>query len=159
MAKSAFEALCTIRGDVNPQVVGEFLEQARQQATDDRPETAVYVDLARPAESPIHDTLNWDDFQLAEAARREQAGVYFRCVIRQGDMRHNGVSLRVDTSHKHYSADEVVGSDDLRRLALEGVLKRIIGDLVAHQYMTELAPVRRAAERALNAITVVTKAA
>lgn len=153
-AKSAYEALCDIRGGINPNVVGAYLEQARAGATDEVPETAVYVELARPEDSPIHKTLEWDDFKLAEAARREQAGVYFRCVIRQGATRAEGVSLRMNGTHKHYSADEAMSSDDLRRLAAEAVLKRVLADTVNHAYLPELAPVRRAAERALHALSV-----
>lgn len=147
-APTTYIALCKIAGGIDPDVVGRYLDLAREGAGDHLSETQSYVDLARPETSPVHATLCWDDEALAEAARRAAAGLYFRCVLDVSQIEHEGVSIRINGPlYQHYSASDTLESSDLRLMALDDLLKRIIGDLRNHSYLgEELTPLLTLAE-------------
>ena len=63
------------RGRNNAQAMGEACERIERRGT---LTPAALVDEARPEDSPIHDSFEWDDAIAAEKYRCTQAGYYIR---------------------------------------------------------------------------------
>lgn len=63
------------RGKQNAQAMGEACERIEQRGV---LTPAALVDEARPEDSPIHDSFEWDDEIAAEKYRCTQAGYYIR---------------------------------------------------------------------------------
>ena len=63
------------RGKQNAQAMGEACERIEQRGT---LTPAALVDEARPEDSPIHDSFEWDDEVAAEKYRQSQASYYIR---------------------------------------------------------------------------------
>lgn len=63
------------RGKQNAQAMGEACERVAKRGMLTK---EALVDEARPEDSPIHDSFEWDDAIAAEKYRCEQAGYYIR---------------------------------------------------------------------------------
>lgn len=82
-----------------------------------------YVEAARPEGSPLHPTLNWNDHELAEQARRHAASTILRAIIKVD--RRNNIEFPYYTfipssvGDGHYLPTEVVvRTPDLEIIAL-----------------------------------------
>lgn len=67
-------------GNVPLETVGMAIHAIREEHDGICPPDA-YVERARPPESPTHDSLPWNDRELAESARRDIAGRIIQCVV------------------------------------------------------------------------------
>lgn len=70
-------------GGIPADVAGPIMEELSER-NGGRIEKQELVDLARPAESPLHNAFTWDDAQAAEERRLDQAGY----LIRSLEIRH-----------------------------------------------------------------------
>jgi hypothetical protein len=62
------------------QVVGECVEEIRKRNHGKVP-VREYVDMARPRDSPIHNTLTWVDTVAAEKWRLQEAGAVIAAIV------------------------------------------------------------------------------
>lgn len=98
-----------------------------------------YVERARPEGSPIHDTLPWNDREMAEEARRQRARSILRVVVVQRESDEDlspNVSVVVPTPtgpvEGYIPMVEVLLQDDLTRQTERKLLGRVRGDLQNH---------------------------
>lgn len=63
------------RGNVRPSAVGAVLRDLQDAG---RLSASAYVEAARPAESPVHDSLTWDDGEAAHQYRLTESRVLIR---------------------------------------------------------------------------------
>lgn len=77
MKRYVFRDHSFVKGD--PQKVGETLD-ALQRENGRRLTPRIVVDAARPAESPLHESFEWDDARAAELHREQQARQMISCV-------------------------------------------------------------------------------
>ncbi len=96
------------------QRVGHFLET--KFGVDGTVTPEQYVAAAKPARSPIHDTLTWDDVEAARQHRLDQARSILRSIVVVTDESHrvqprayhNVVVVTSEGAHRAYVPEHVV---------------------------------------------------
>lgn len=114
-----FKALARCADGLDAQVVGDYLEQLRQQHGHLPPE--VVVAAAQAPASPIHRAFEWDDTKAADAYRLAQAAQLIRAVVIEMDATHAPVVVRAfvsvtgdDTARTYQGIQEVLRHDAMR---------------------------------------------
>jgi len=142
-----------VRSDVPIDVIGEAIESIKRELGVPVCPADEYVDRARPENSPIHGTLTWDDAVLAERARREQARLIIRVVVRTSSTdelqtwRNVHITVRSDDGELvegGASVADVAPRSDLRQQVLRELLARVRGDVENHGWLTETQPILNA---------------
>ena len=132
------------RNDALVQAAGETIDAIRAEHGGVCP-AEEYVERARPESSPIHETLPWDDRDLAEQKRREIAAQIVRYVVRveQVETRETitypnvSVTTLVDDRIERGSVpyQEVVARPDWLSQTEREFLRRLRGDCENHAYL------------------------
>lgn len=152
MTKYTWAKGAYVKGDA--QTVGEELTRL-QRENGERLTPRIVVDAARPIESPLHSSFEWDDLAAAEKFREEQARTVIRCVR---VVKHEGETTTVqrvfvnvvevideEEQNSYVPLTRVLSDADLYRQ----VLARAAADLQSwedrYQQFADLAAIGRAA--------------
>lgn len=145
------------------QSVGEELTRL-QRDNGERLTARIYVDAARPVDSPLHATLEWDDVRAAELHREDQARHIIRCVR---VVKQDGEATKLQRAF--VNVVEVVGDEEqqgyvpMARVLSDAdlyrqVLQRAASDLKSwedrYQQFTELVTIGRAARERVQQLTL-----
>jgi hypothetical protein len=133
-------------GGVDVQVIGETLATIRL-AHDGLNVPAVYVEAARPEDSPVHNSLPWDKKdELFEAMLRRRAAEFCQwIVVEQQDWPNANVELVSSTSGEcvrgYMEVAIVQRQEPTRQQVIRSLLATIKGTLTNHAWLTELQPI------------------
>lgn len=119
------------------QEVGHEIERV-QKVHGDRMTARIYVDAARPDDSPLHPTLEWDNLRAAELYREDQARHVLACIRIVEARDANGTPSKTirafvnlvervgNETQRHYVPMATVLADaDLLRQAVEKAAKEL----------------------------------
>lgn len=130
MAKTyTFRSGSHVKG--NPQIVGEALELL-QADNAGRLTARIVVEAARPAESPLHGSFEWDDLRAAELYREEQARQVISSVR---VITQSGTQQKVERAYvnvvENVGGDEQRGYVPMARVLSDGELYRQVCEQAA----------------------------
>lgn len=99
-----------------------------------------YVAEAADADSPLHQTLEWDDSVAGHQYRLQQARNIIRSVvIKRGDVDVRPVYVYVDNDRKYQPATVVVDEPEMYALALAALLRKTSAAREAVNQLMEVA--------------------
>jgi hypothetical protein len=144
------------------QRVGEVLVEL-QSENGGRLTPRVYVDAARPSESPLHPTLEWDNLRAAELYREDQARHVIRCIRvatpnEKGEQEQRRVFVNViesvdgEDQNGYAPLARVLSSDDLRQQLIVQARRDLAAFKKRYAELADLVSVADAALEQIDAL-------
>jgi len=124
MVKYAFkEEYQTFRGakKASATKIGRALKKIQDEAPGEKGYPQRVVEAARDADHVLHPHFTWDDWEAAEAYRREEARTIIRSiqvVDDEGDAKPAFLSVNLKDGHRYHSIDAVMASAELQMAIL-----------------------------------------
>ena len=145
------------RAPGDPNVFGRAVEGLSK---DGQVTTQAIVDAARPADSPLHAMFLWNDKEAAETYRRQQAGLYIRCLCVVGELgtgkvchlSHVKIGHKEEGNNCYVTLKKAMSSEEMRAQVLNDTLMLLEGIQKRYANLVELSKVFAAIKEARAAL-------